>query len=102
MSYIEDLEKYLRIERTEEISKAVVEHIYEDIAINDPVNQAGIGGFGIGAMWADKHPSISTVLKLFKLFDEYDLIKDDLSFDPEHFIRTVIIPNFEEVTDNKK
>ena len=31
------------------------------------------------------------VMKIFKVFDEHGLIKDDLCFDPEHFIETVII-----------
>lgn len=94
--YKDELYKTLRIERSEEISKAAIERIYDDIPVNDPVNCAGIGDFSIGAIWADHHPSISTLLKVFNMFEEHGLIKDDLSFDPEHFIRTVIIPNFKD------
>jgi len=32
-----------------------------------------------------------TVLEIFKIFDAAGLIRDDLSFDPEHFIETVIL-----------
>ena len=31
------------------------------------------------------------ILKIYKIFEEHGLIKDDLCFDPEHFIETVVI-----------
>lgn len=39
-------------------------------------------------------PSKSTIMRIFKMFDNYGLLRDDLSFDPEHFIETTIIPHF--------
>ena len=47
--------------------------------------------FEDGAEWSDRHPDWRLVLKVFNLFDKHGLIKDDLCFDPEHFIRTVIM-----------
>lgn len=35
-------------------------------------------------------PSTEVLLKIFWMFDEHGLIKDDLCFDPEHFMDTVI------------
>lgn len=37
-----------------------------------------------------KNPSVETMLKLFWEFDKHGLIRDDLCFDPEHFMETVI------------
>ena len=37
-----------------------------------------------------KAPDTQTLLKIFRMFDEHGLIKDDLCFDPEHFMETVI------------
>lgn len=34
------------------------------------------------------------LLKAFKMFDKYGLIKEDLCFDPEHFIETVILEHW--------
>jgi hypothetical protein len=39
----------------------------------------------------DNRPSVETLLQAFWMFDHHGLIKDDLCFDPEHFIETVII-----------
>ena len=47
--------------------------------------------FEDGVEWADKNPDWRLILKVFRLFDEHGLIRDDLCFDPEHFIRTVIM-----------
>ena len=38
----------------------------------------------------EKNPSVETMLKLFWEFDKHGLIRDDLCFDPEHFMETVI------------
>lgn len=39
-------------------------------------------------------PSTELLMHAFKMFDEHGLIKDDLCFDPEHFIDTVIRPHW--------
>jgi hypothetical protein len=38
----------------------------------------------------DNRPSVETLLQAFWMFDHHGLIKDDLCFDPEHFMETVI------------
>lgn len=40
------------------------------------------------------------LLKIYNMFDKYGLIRDDLSFDPEHFIETVIIEQLNKEEDN--
>ena len=37
-----------------------------------------------------KAPDTQTLLKIFRMFDKHGLIKEDLCFDPEHFMETVI------------
>lgn len=39
-------------------------------------------------------PSIEVAMRLYKLFNKHGLFKDDLCFEPEHFISTVILPKF--------
>ena len=41
------------------------------------------------AQWVDENPSVETMLKLFWFFDSHGLIRDDLCFDPQHFMETV-------------
>ena len=49
---------------------------------------------GMELISQEKHreecPSTEVLLKIFWMFDEHGLIKDDLCFDPEHFMDTVI------------
>ena len=40
------------------------------------------------------------LLKIYNMFDKYGLIRDDLSFDPEHFIETVIMEQLNKEEDN--
>ena len=42
----------------------------------------------------EEAPSTELLLKVFRLFDEHGLIRDDLCFDPEHFMETVIRPHW--------
>lgn len=35
-------------------------------------------------------PDTKTLLKIFWMFDKHGLIRDDLCFNPEHFMETVI------------
>ena len=35
-------------------------------------------------------PSIELLMKVFRIFDKHGLIRDDLCFDPEHFMETVV------------
>lgn len=42
----------------------------------------------------EESPSVDTLLKVFKMFEEHGLIKDGLSFDPEHFMETVIMEHW--------
>ena len=46
-------------------------------------------------------PSVETLLKAFRIFNECGLIKEDLQFDPEHYIRTVVIPGWNLILENK-
>ena len=50
--------------------------------------------FGLELLSTDKRkeecPSTETLLKIFWMFDEHGLIRDDLCFEPEHFMDTVI------------
>lgn len=48
--------------------------------------------FAAGAHWADMNPTTEFILKVFQEFDKHHLFKEDLSFDPRHFIDTVIKP----------
>lgn len=77
--------------REEEIRKAC-EEIYNKLVLD------GTGTpkeFGEACMkWADEHPSVETMLKLFWFFDKHGLIADDLCFDPQHFMETVAKEHF--------
>lgn len=42
----------------------------------------------------EEAPSTSLLLKVFHLFEKHGLIRDDLCFDPEHFMDTVIRPHW--------
>ena len=42
----------------------------------------------------ESKPSVETLLKVFHMFDEHGLLKGDLSFDPRHFMETVILPHW--------
>ena len=44
-----------------------------------------------GMVWGVNHPSVEVIMKIFKIFDKHGLLKDDLCFDPEHYIRTRLI-----------
>ena len=46
-------------------------------------------------------PNVETILKAFWIFNECGLIKEDLQFDPEHFIRTVVVPGWNTILENK-
>lgn len=92
--YKNELYKQLRNNRVESIAKASKNYAYNDLKSNDTINLAGMGGFALGAIWADNNPCLETLLKVFYMFDEHGLFKDNLCFDPQHFIETVIIPNF--------
>ena len=35
-------------------------------------------------------PSVKLLMKVFRIFDKHGLIRDDLCFDPEHFMETVV------------
>ena len=35
-------------------------------------------------------PSTKLLMKVFRVFDRHGLIRDDLCFDPEHFMETVV------------
>ena len=37
-----------------------------------------------------KKPSVELLMKVFRVFDKHGLIRDDLCFDPEHFMETVV------------
>ena len=50
----------------------------------------------------DPQPSTQTLLKIFWMFDKHGLIKDDLCFDPEHFMETVIKEHWDDWDDDKK
>jgi len=55
-------------------------------------SQSETMGFELLSNKGDKAecPSTETLLKVFWMFDEHGLIRDDLCFDPEHFMETVI------------
>lgn len=53
-------------------------------------------------MSLNKVPSIETLLKTFQIFKESGLIKEDLQFDPEHYIRTVVIPGWNKIIKSSK
>lgn len=42
----------------------------------------------------DNRPTVETLLHVFRMFDQHGLIRDDLCFDPQHFMETVIIPHW--------
>lgn len=88
----EEQEIYLYNERQKEINGAACD--YDD----KTMGTGNLFDFVEGAEWADKNPSVENLLKVFWEFDEHGLIKDDLCFDPEHFMRTVI----KEHWNNKK
>ena len=46
--------------------------------------------------------SVETLLKAFRIFNKCGLIKEDLQFDPEHYIRTVVIPGWNSILENKE
>lgn len=78
----EEQKNYLVEERKKEIANGALEQ-YRSITVANE-------NFGEGAEWSDKNPSVETLLKAFWEFDKHGLIKEDLCFDPEHFMRTVI------------
>ena len=39
-------------------------------------------------------PSVEQLLHAFWMFDKHGLIKEDLCFDPEHFMETVILEHW--------
>ena len=50
--------------------------------------------FEEGMEYADEHPDWRTILKAFWMFEQRGLIKEDLCFDPEHFIKTIIMEHW--------
>lgn len=38
------------------------------------------------------------VLEIFRIFDKHGLFRDDLCFEPEHFIETVVVPELKNKT----
>ena len=46
-------------------------------------------------------PSTELLMHAFEMFDKHGLIRDDLCFDPEHFIDTVIRPHWFDGTPNE-
>ena len=48
----------------------------------------------------DNRPSVEMLLHAFRMFDEHGLIRDDLCFDPEHFMETVIIPHWDDCEED--
>lgn len=40
------------------------------------------------------------ILKIYKIFEEHGIIRDDLCFDPEHFIETVVIEQLNREENN--
>ena len=94
------------MKREEEIKHAACEYINSDVVRPENMYLA-YGDFVNGAQWSDEHPSVETMLKLFWFFDKHGLIKEDLCFDPEHFMETVaeeFLPAFdmEEYFKNRK
>ena len=43
-----------------------------------------------GALVREFRPSTELLMKVFRIFDKHGLIRDDLCFDPEHFMETVV------------
>lgn len=76
--------EYLAEERKKEINGAADN--YDD----ETMGTGNMFDFKEGAEWSDNNPSVETLLKAFWEFDKHGLIKEDLCFDPEHFMRTVI------------
>jgi hypothetical protein len=59
---------------------------------NKNANDEDVGiitAFEDGVDWAEENPSTELLLKIFWFFDKHGLIRDDLCFDPEHFMDTV-------------
>lgn len=46
-------------------------------------------------------PSTELLMHAFEMFDKHGLIRDDLCFDPEHFMDTVIRPHWFDGTPNE-
>ena len=86
----EEQKTYLYNERRKEINGAADN--YDD----ETMGTGNMFDFVRGAEWADKNPSVETLLKAFLEFDKHGLIKEDLCFDPEHFMRTVIKEHWNE------
>lgn len=42
----------------------------------------------------DVAPSVEVLMKVFRIFDSHGLIKNDLCFDPEHFMETVVLEHW--------
>lgn len=51
---------------------------------------------------ASKAPSTKALLKIFWMFDKHGLIKEDLCFDPEHFMETVIREKWNNWNEEKR
>jgi hypothetical protein len=59
---------------------------------NKNANDEDVGiitAFEDGVDWAEENPSTELLLKIFWFLDMHGLIRDDLCFDPEHFMDTV-------------
>ena len=82
--------------REEEIKKASLEFRNNTKECGDTIVTLADRqiAFQYGAKWADEHPSVETMLKLFWFFDKHGLIADDLCFDPRHFMKTVAKEHF--------
>ena len=91
----------IRQGRASEINKKAMEYAncpldwYNDrsyVGETNPWDDAH--SFEDGANWADINPSVETMLRLFWFFDKHGLIRDDLCFDPQHFMETVAKEHF--------
>lgn len=49
-----------------------------------------VGKINFGNSRIERVPDTQTLLKVFRIFDKHGLIRDDLCFDPEHFMETVV------------
>lgn len=84
-------QRELNERRAEEIRNKCreIESQFGDTTNNDTLSLY-MRAFREGVEWAEKTPSTNMLLQLFKFFEKHGLIRDDLCFDPEHFMETVV------------